>query len=457
MFSPLANPIYRHLFGAQVIALFGTGLTTVALSLLAYELVGGNAGAILGTALALKMVAYVAIAPIAGAFAHQLPRKALLVSMDVIRGGIVLGLPFVTEVWQIYLMIFALNACSAVFTPLFQATIPDVLKAEATYTRGLSLSRLAYDLENLLSPTIAALALLLISYDGLFVANAAAFAISAGLVATAAIPAPSQPERTGGVAETIGFGLRIYWRTPRLRGLFALSFAVAAAGSMTIVNTVVLVKDRFGGSDAETAIAFAAVGAGSMIVALLLPRWLDNHADRPTMLAGGVLLTAGLALGITVPTLLWLLPVWFIIGIGSSLIQTPAGRQLRRSSREGDRAAVYSAQFAMSHLCWLICYPLAGWAGITIGLEATFATLGLICLAATLLALRLWPAKEPAVFEHTHEEVLHEHLHVHDEHHQHDHEGWEGPEPHRHPHRHKPLRHSHAFTVDLHHPVWPKA
>lgn len=29
---------YRHLFSAQVIALFGTGLTTVALGLLAYDL-----------------------------------------------------------------------------------------------------------------------------------------------------------------------------------------------------------------------------------------------------------------------------------------------------------------------------------------------------------------------------------------------------------------------------------
>ena len=36
---------YRHLFGAQIIALFGTGLATVALGLLAYELAGPSAGA----------------------------------------------------------------------------------------------------------------------------------------------------------------------------------------------------------------------------------------------------------------------------------------------------------------------------------------------------------------------------------------------------------------------------
>ncbi|WP_281277309.1 hypothetical protein [Hankyongella ginsenosidimutans] len=38
MLSVLANRTYRHLFLAQVIALIGTGLATVALGLLAYDL-----------------------------------------------------------------------------------------------------------------------------------------------------------------------------------------------------------------------------------------------------------------------------------------------------------------------------------------------------------------------------------------------------------------------------------
>ena len=50
MLSVLANRTYRHLLAAQLAALVGTGLTTVALGLLAYDLAGGNAGAVLGTA-----------------------------------------------------------------------------------------------------------------------------------------------------------------------------------------------------------------------------------------------------------------------------------------------------------------------------------------------------------------------------------------------------------------------
>ena len=63
MLNVFANRTYRHLLSAQVIALIGTGLATVALGLLAYDLAGGNSGAVLGTALAIKMVAYIALPP----------------------------------------------------------------------------------------------------------------------------------------------------------------------------------------------------------------------------------------------------------------------------------------------------------------------------------------------------------------------------------------------------------
>ena len=59
---------FRHLFSAQIIALFRTGLATVALGLLAYELAGPSAGAVLATALTIKMVMYVLIAPLAAAY-----------------------------------------------------------------------------------------------------------------------------------------------------------------------------------------------------------------------------------------------------------------------------------------------------------------------------------------------------------------------------------------------------
>ena len=165
-----------------MLSLSGTGLATVALGLLAYDLAGAHAGLVLGTALTLKMIAYVAVAPVAGAFLARLPRRAVLVGLDLCRALFVLLLPFVDQIWQIYLLVFLFQLCSAAFTPTFQATIPEVLPDEDEYTKALSLSRLAYDLESLLSPMLAGLLLTVTSFHWLFAGTAIGFLASAALV-----------------------------------------------------------------------------------------------------------------------------------------------------------------------------------------------------------------------------------------------------------------------------------
>lgn len=457
MLAVLGHRTYGRLFAAQVLSLAGSGLTTVALGLLAYELAGADAGAVLGTALALKMSAYVGIAPIAGALAARLPRRAFLIALDLCRASLVLLLPFVDQVWQVYVLVFLFQAFSAAFTPTFQATIPEVLPDERSYMRALSLSRLAYDLESLLSPALAGLLLAALSFHWLFVGTAVGFLASATLVMLASPPDSPARQENRTFRERLTRGGWIYLATPRLRGLLALYVAVAAAGAMVIVNTVVLVK-AMGGADEEVALFFAAFGFGSMLVALLLPRVLDRIPPRPAMLGGGVVLAVALGLGSLEPGYTGILALWFVLGLGSSLVQTPSGLLLKRSSHAEDRPTLFSSQFALSHACWLIAYPLAGWLGAKIGLAATFPVLAVAAAGGVGAAALLWPRHDPAVVEHEHLAMEHDHPHVHDAHHDHPHGngGEVGPSGHRHGHRHRPVRHAHPFVVDDHHPTWPR-
>ena len=193
MLEVLKNTTYRHLFLAQVIALIGTGLITIALALQAYDIAKEQAAQVLGIALAIKMIAYISVAPIASAFAERLPRKKVLVGLDVIRALTALCLPFVTQIWQIYILIFILQSASAAFTPTFQAMIPDVLPIEEEYTNALSLSRLAYDLENIISPMLAGLLLTVMSYHNLFLGTVVGFIGSALFVVSAKLPNAKMP------------------------------------------------------------------------------------------------------------------------------------------------------------------------------------------------------------------------------------------------------------------------
>jgi hypothetical protein len=135
----------------------------------------------------------------------------------------------------------------------------------------------------------------------------------------------------------------------------------------------------------------------------------------------------------------WLLPLWFIIGAGYSLAQTPSGRLLRRSSHAEDRPALFAAQFALSHACWLVTYPLAGWAGVAFGLPATSIVLAIIAGCAVAAAARLWPAADPEVLEHAHDGLPSGHEH------------WEqGSTKGRN-------SHAHTYVIDDLHASWPHA
>ena len=454
--SILSNPSFRKLFGAQLIALAGTGLTTIALALLAFELAGDRAGVVLGTALAIKMVAYIFVAPAVGGLILPQQRKSVLIALDMARAACVLGLPFVNAEWQIYVLIFVLNSCSAGFTPIFQSIIPQLFDDEEDYTKALSFARLAYDLENLLSPTIAAALLLYVSFDVFFVFNAVAFVASAALVAIAIIPAAKIDDTVQlSVRERIAHGFQIYRKTPRLVGMLAMFLAVAAAGAMVIVNTVVLVRAQFGGDETMVAVAMGAFGAGSLIAALMIPRLVSRLGDQAIMRRGGWLLGITLLLGAYVGQFEILLAVWFAMGVGYSLVQTPAGRVLRRSARDVDLPKLFAAQFTLSHACWLLCYPLAGYLANAFGFQTAFLSFGILALIAMFASQQIWTTDDPEEIVHQHEALYHDHVHFHGDHHQHEHEGWEGPEPHKHPHKHDAVTHSHKFVIDGHHTEWP--
>ncbi len=442
MFAVLTHLQYRRLFAAQVSALLGTGLLTVALGLLAFDLAGDRAGAVLGTALAIKMVAYVGLSPIANALAERWPRKTVLVVADLVRAAVALSLPFIESVWQIYVAIFVLQAASATFTPTFQALIPDVLKEEDDYTKALSLSRLAYELENLLSPTLAGLLLLVISYSWLFVGTFIGFVISAIWVVTT--PLPGRPESAGSrpFFDRVTRGARIYLATPRLRGLLCLNMAASAAGAFIIVNTVVLVRNVYAGSEAAVALALAAFGAGAMLAAFALPRILAAKGDRTVMstaAAGLTALTLLHGIWFSMGALPWiaLLLLYGASGACYSSILTPVGRLITRSTDEDARPSVFTAQFALSHACWLITYPLAGWLGLAVGLNVVLLVLGAIAALSVIAALRLWPKDDPEILRHSHPDLPPDH-------------------PHLRQHGHNSGVHEHRFVIDDIHRAWPR-
>jgi MFS family permease len=205
---------------------------------------------------------------------------------------------------------------------------------------------------------------------------------------------------------------------------------------MVLVNSVVLVRGTLGLSDSALAWTMFAFGAGSMIAAILLPKLLDHVPDRPVMVAGAALMVAtllGLAIEVASLGLVWpvLLGAWLLVGLGYAAVLTPSGRLLRRSAHPEDRPALFAAQFALSHACWLITYPLSGWLMTRFGVITALVALAAVGAVGLIMALRLWPQHDPQSFAHHHDNL-----------------------PLDHPHLQGHRDHSHPFVVDDNHPRW---
>ncbi|WP_018251459.1 MFS transporter [Salinispora mooreana] len=400
----LGNRTYRWLFAAQTVALIGSGLATVALGLLAYDLAGARAGAVLGTALTIKMVAYVCVSPLVGAVLDRVSRGAVMVGADVVRFGVVLLLPWVEAIWQIYLLIAVLQAASAIFTPTFQSVLPDVIPDEGDYTKALSASQLAVSLENIASPLIAATLLLVLKFTDLFVGTAVGFLVSALCVGAATVPRAQRSSRVR-FSERLFTGMRMFVAAPRLRAVLALNMVVAGSGAITLVSTVNVVRDLLNATEAQVPLLLAVSGLGGIAAAFGAPLLLRRRTDRGVLLIGTVLallaLSGALLLSM-VPSWPLAMVVWLLIGFAGGLIVVTVNRVLRASVAAADRPALFAAQFSLSHLGWLLTYPLVGWVGAGAGLTVAWALLAGVVLAAGLTALRFWPAGLPDVFRHQH-------------------------------------------------------
>jgi MFS transporter, NRE family, putaive nickel resistance protein len=392
-----ANRDFRRLFAAQLTSLVGSGVTSVALAAFAYEITGRNATAVVGTALALRILAFVIVSPIAGVLADRVDRKRMLIVADVLRVGLLGAFPFITTVWQIYLLIFVLNAVTAFFTPTFEASIPQVV-GERLYTRAIALSRVATDLESIGGPLVAGVLIALVGVRWTFWFDALTYVVSALLVWRSQVPRapkPTTPFPWTNFGSEVTHGTRLLLREPALRQALLLHLAEAAAGASAIVATVVYVRDVLGRGEVPFAIAMGAVGVGSSIAAVLVTRRAERVTEhlayhrwaRRTLIVGGLLVTASLLPGALRRSYLVLLALWALNGAGQALIAVSSVGLLAQHTETAERGRAYAAHFALTHLFWLGTYPAVGFLGRAVGVPLTFTLAGVVTLAATSAAL----------------------------------------------------------------------
>ncbi len=450
----LNNSTFARLYTAQTISLFGDALTWLGLALLAFELAGKDSAVVLSVALTLRVTAFVILSPIAGAIADRLDRKLILVITHTARMLIVGTMPFVNAVWQIYVLVFALNVFNAFFTPTYQATIP-LVTGKSEYAQAIALSAATYQLLGVLGPGIAGSMSAWIGARQIFFLDAISFLIAAVLIFT--LPNQLRVERNenleesqkGAIATIIGDvkeGTTRLFANAFIRYALFLQLVASIAGAQILVNTVGYIKGTLKLSSLEYGWVMAAFGIGATIAAVTVGAIGKKWERTIVVLFGAVLITLA-----TLPAnyvgLVPLILLWAIAGMGQVFVNLPTQTLIADQIPSNLQGRVYGAHFAWSHLWWAVSYPIAGWLGSQSNTSFLYGSLiGFALLAGVQILLA------PKTHEHQHEYLWHEHEHTHDPHHQHDHpEGLLLTEPHTHIHEHLPVRHRHAHYNDIHH------
>jgi dTMP kinase len=118
---------FSKLLVAQTASSFGDWVGFAAVT----ALVLGKGGAVgnyaVAGVMAARMLPAILFGPLAGAFVDRFNRKTLMISADVSRGALYGLMPFLGPLWAIYIVSFAIECFSLLWTPARDASLPNIV------------------------------------------------------------------------------------------------------------------------------------------------------------------------------------------------------------------------------------------------------------------------------------------------------------------------------------------
>ena len=401
LFGSLRNPRFARLYAAQTISQIGDALTWVGLALLAAQLAGpAQAPAVLAVALTLRVTAFVLLSPLAGVLADRVNRRTVLAACHFGRMVVIGLMVFVTQVWQIYVLMFLLNALTAFFTPTNQATVPLVVGQDDARP-AFALSSATTELLGIVGPGLAGLLAAGLGARSLFAVDAVSFLLSGLLILT--LPA-LKARQEGGAPERstradVRDGTARLWRDPPVRFALLMELVAAITGALILTVTISRIEGGLGLGEAQYGWVMAAYGLGAAAASLAVGA-AGKRVPLTRFIALGALLTSLAILPGNLVPLGGLMACWLLAGVGQNWVNLPTETLLAERTEEGAQGRVYGAHFAWSHLWWAFTYPLASLLSTRFP-DSAFLYGGLLALASlTLIILglrrgvRLRPARD---------------------------------------------------------------
>jgi MFS family permease len=271
----LQLPSLRRLWLAQIVSVFGDFLAMfAALSVVSFKLHGTAAQITLITVS--FMVPFAFVGPLAGVFVDRWNVKRTMITSDLIRAGLVLGLVFANSLPQFYLTLLALSFVSTFFVPAQTITLRTITPPAGLMSAN-ALMQQAFQLVRIISPALAGLMVDKLGARSCYFVDCVSFLFSAAMIASLTIArVPKQPDPNShpvkSVVDDLVAGIKFVFTHETLAfvilAMSAAMFAVSCFGPLIAVY----VRDDLHANSTAFGVINALIGVGMVFGTLGMGR-----------------------------------------------------------------------------------------------------------------------------------------------------------------------------------------
>jgi MFS family permease len=351
-----------------------------------------NSGAALGITTGLQFLPLLLFSLWGGAFADRYSRRMLLMVTQALMAGLalllgVLALTGNVQIWQVYILAFALGLITVVDNPTRQTFAAEMV-GRGGMANAIALNSAVFNLARIAGPAVAGLVISALGTPAAFLVNAASYGavlVSLKLMRPADLHQAERVHRAKGqVREAVSY---VRARTDLLM-LLVLVFFVATFGMNFQVTTALMSRQVFHTGAGAFGIASAVFAAGALGGALLAAR-----RSRPSM---SLLLLTAFLFGV-LEVLSGLMPDFYsflILLLPTGLVLLTFTTAANSATQLATSPEMRGRVMGLYLLVFLggapLGSPLAGWLAEEIGPRMSMVCGGVIsAVAAAAIALLL--------------------------------------------------------------------
>lgn len=358
-FSPLREHNFARLWVAQVVSDAGEWVNYMALTAVVWNLTGS--AWMLAVLRACHAVPLLVLGLFSGVLVDRLNRKTTLVTVNVLRAGLVLLFPLARDMTDVLLVTIAFNMVSTCFAPAKNALIPQIVGRDRLLAAN-SLSSTTRNMAMVMGPAIGGAIMAISGTAACFYLNSATFVFAAAAIASMSLPKTSAAARSRGadVRRELLEGFHFASSHSAVRSALLLEIGLMLGWGSVNFLAILIAEQVLGGGPTEYGLLLTSVGIGSMAGAFFAGSMGGRIGLGRLFPIGFVVVGISIAGLAGSHVFIAAAAAYFLGGVGRTITEVAAATIYQRSVPDGLLGRVFSLRHMATHLALLASNQLSG-------------------------------------------------------------------------------------------------